>query len=101
MHGLVLEHADHLEAGAVADVRQAAVRMAAEGPLVDAPVGRAIEQRAPRLELVDAIGASWAWICAMRQLLCILPPRIVSRKCTRQLSSPITLPSAAARRLRP
>ena len=32
----------------------------------------------------------------MRQLFSILPPRIVSRKCTSQLSSGQTLPSAAA-----
>ncbi len=56
VHALVLEDADHLEAGAVADVGQAAVGVAAEGPLVDATIGRAIEQRAPRLELVDPIG---------------------------------------------
>src|SRR5215471_478805 len=41
-------------------------------------------------------GASCAWSCAMRQLLSILPPRMVSRKCTFQLSSGYTLPSAAA-----
>src|SRR3989449_2175174 len=41
-------------------------------------------------------GASWACSCAMRQLLSILPPRIVSRKWTCQLSSGHTLPSAAA-----
>ena len=32
----------------------------------------------------------------MRQLLSIFPPRMVSRKCTRQLSSGQTLPMAAA-----
>ena len=32
----------------------------------------------------------------MRQLLSILPPRMVSRKCTSQLSWGQTLPSAAA-----
>ena len=56
VHALVLEDADHLETGAVTDVGEAAVRMAAERPLVNAAVGRAIEQRAPRLELVDPIG---------------------------------------------
>jgi len=55
VHALVLQHADHFEASAVAHVCQAAVGMPAEGPLVDAPVGRAIEQRSPRLELVDAV----------------------------------------------
>src|SRR5262245_39767979 len=41
-------------------------------------------------------GDSWACSCAMRQLFSILPPRIVSRKCTCQLSSGHTLPMAAA-----
>src|SRR5215467_2379464 len=41
-------------------------------------------------------GDSWAWSWAMRQLLIILPPRMVSRKCTCQLSSGHTLPMAAA-----
>src|SRR2546425_2394671 len=41
-------------------------------------------------------GASWAWSWALRQLFSILPPRMVSRKCTCQLSSGHTLPSAAA-----
>src|SRR5947208_8676004 len=41
-------------------------------------------------------GASWACSWAMRQLFSILPPRIVSRKWTCQLSSGQTLPRAAA-----
>src|SRR5437667_383859 len=56
VHGAVLEHADHLQPGAVTDVGQTTVGMAAEGALIDAAIGRAIEQRAPRLELRDAVG---------------------------------------------
>src|SRR5438105_12690256 len=56
MHRFVLKHANHLETGAIADVRQPAVRMTSERALVDAAVGRAVEQRAPRLELVDPVG---------------------------------------------
>src|SRR5438045_4036160 len=41
-------------------------------------------------------GASCACSCAMRQLFRSFPPRMVSRKCTFQLSSGHTLPSAAA-----
>ncbi len=41
-------------------------------------------------------GASWACSWAIRQLLSILPPRIVSRKWTSQLSSGQRLPIAAA-----
>ena len=92
----VLQRADHLQAGAVADVRQPRVAVAAEVALQDAAVLRAVEERAPVLELPTRSGASWACSCAMRQLLRNLPPRIVSRKCTCQLSSGQTLPSAAA-----
>ena len=53
---VVLQRADHLEAGAIADVRQARILVAAEIALEDAAVGRAIEQRAPGLELAHAIG---------------------------------------------
>src|SRR3954449_2422702 len=41
-------------------------------------------------------GASWACSWAIRQWLSIFPPRMVSRKCTRQLSSGQALPMAAA-----
>ena len=41
-------------------------------------------------------GASWACSWAIRQLLSIFPPRMVSRKCTSQLSSGQRLPMAAA-----
>ena len=56
MDPVILERADHLEAGAVADVRQARIFVAAEVALQDAAVGRAIEDRAPRLELAHAVG---------------------------------------------
>src|SRR4029078_10997590 len=41
-------------------------------------------------------GASFAWSSAMRQLFTYWPPRIVSAKCTFQLSRSSTLASAAA-----
>ena len=53
---LVLQRANQLEAGAIPDVRQPRVAVAAEVALQDAAVLRAIEHRAPRLELADAIG---------------------------------------------
>ena len=53
---VLLERADHLEAGAVADVREARILVTAEVALEDAAVLRAIEERAPLLELVDAVG---------------------------------------------
>ena len=55
MDAVILERPDHLEAGAVADVREARVAVAAEVALEDAAVGRAIEHRAPRFELADAV----------------------------------------------
>ena len=55
MHAVILQRADHLEAGAVADVRQARIAMAAEIALQNAPVFGAIEHRAPRLEFADAV----------------------------------------------
>jgi hypothetical protein len=53
---VLLERADHLEAGAVAHVREARVFVAAEVSLEDAAVLGAIEDRAPLLELVHAVG---------------------------------------------
>ncbi len=55
VHGLVLERADQLEAGAVADVHQPPVRVAAERALRHPPVRRAVEDRAPVLELAHAV----------------------------------------------
>ncbi len=56
VHAVILERADHLEARAIADVREARVAMAAEVALQDAAVLRAIEDRAPGFELADAVG---------------------------------------------
>ena len=55
-HGAVLQGPDHLETRAVADVSKAGVTMAAEVPLQDPAIGRAVEQRTPLLELEDAVG---------------------------------------------
>jgi hypothetical protein len=52
---LVLEGADQLEAGAVADVDEPAVRVAAECPLRHPAVGGAVEDAAPALELAHAV----------------------------------------------
>ena len=53
---VILQRADHLEAGAIADVREPRIAMAAEIPLQDPAVLRAIEDGAPGFELADAIG---------------------------------------------
>ncbi len=53
---VILERADHLEAGAVPRVRETRIAMPAEVSLEDASVLRAIEDGAPRLELAHAIG---------------------------------------------
>ena len=52
----LLQGADQLQAGAVADVGEAGVAVAAEVALADQPVRRAVEQRAPVLELADPVG---------------------------------------------
>jgi hypothetical protein len=53
----VLERADHLETGAIADVGETRVAVAAEVALQDAAVGGAVEAGAPRLELAHAVGS--------------------------------------------
>jgi hypothetical protein len=53
---VVLEGADHLQAGAVADVGEARVAVAAEVSLEDLAVLGAVEDRAPGLELADTGG---------------------------------------------
>ncbi len=52
---VILQRADHLEPGAVADVREPRIAVAAEVALEDAPVGRAVEHRAPGLEFAHAV----------------------------------------------
>ena len=52
----LLEGADHLQAGAVADVGEPGVAVAAEVALGDQAVVGAVEQRAPLLELDDPLG---------------------------------------------
>ena len=54
--GVVLQGADHLEAGAVSDVRQPRVPVTAEITLENEAVLGAVEQRAPLLELEHALG---------------------------------------------
>ena len=56
VHGVVLEGADHLESGAVSDVREPGVAVPSEVPLEDAPVLGPVEQGAPLLELEHPVG---------------------------------------------
>ncbi len=51
---VVLQRADHFQAGAVADVGEARIAMAAEVALEDAAVGGAVEDGAPGFQLADA-----------------------------------------------
>ena len=53
---VILKRPDQLEAGAIADVREAWIFVAAKIALQDAAIRRAIEERAPGLELAHAIG---------------------------------------------
>jgi hypothetical protein len=56
VHTVILQCADHFQAGAIANVGKARIAMAAEVALQDAAVAGAIEHRAPRLQLAHAIG---------------------------------------------
>ena len=55
VHGVVLERTDHLEAGAVSDMREPRVPVTAEVALQDEPVIRTVEERSPLLELEHAV----------------------------------------------
>jgi hypothetical protein len=54
-HDLLLQGADHLQPGAVTDVGQARVLVAAEVPLADPAVRGAVEQRPVGLQLPDPV----------------------------------------------
>ena len=54
MDAVILQRADHFEAGAVAHVGQPRIAMAAEVALQDLAVLGAVEDRAPGFELADA-----------------------------------------------
>src|SRR5262249_48506065 len=56
MDAVVLQRADHLEPGSIADVGEPRVAMAAEVTLENATVLGAIEERAPTLQLEHALG---------------------------------------------
>ena len=56
MHAAVLQGADHLEAGAVADVAEPFEGVAAKGPLQNLAVLGAVEERAPLLQFAHALG---------------------------------------------
>ncbi len=52
---MILERADHLQTGAIADVRESWILVAAEVALQDAAIAGAIHHGAPRLQLANAI----------------------------------------------
>ena len=54
---MILEGANDLEPGAIANVGKPRIAMAAKVTLKNSPVGRSVEERAPRLELVHARGS--------------------------------------------
>jgi len=54
MDSMVLKRADHLQASAVADVRQPWITMSAEIPLQNATVGCAVKERTPGFQFADA-----------------------------------------------
>ena len=80
----VLEGPDHLEPGPVADMGEARMGVAAERPLEDPPVPGPVEDRAPALELADAI----------RCLLCVElgHPRVVEHLAADHRVAEVDLP---------
>ena len=52
---VVLQRADHFQTGAVADVGEARIAMAAEVALQNAAVFRAVEERAPGFQFAHAV----------------------------------------------
>src|SRR5262249_57598717 len=56
MHTMVLQCADHLQSGAIADVSEPWITMSTEISLEDAPVFCAIKNGAPGFELAHSIG---------------------------------------------
>ena len=56
MDAVILQRPDQFEPGAIADVRETRIAVAAEIALKDPAVRRAVEDRAPGFELADAIG---------------------------------------------
>jgi hypothetical protein len=53
---MILQRANQLQAGSIADVRQSRIAVAAEVALIDAAIRCAIEHRPPTFELADASG---------------------------------------------
>ena len=96
VNAVILQRADHFQTGAIADVRESRIFMAAEISLQNAAVLGAIEDRAPGFEFAHAIGRFLRVQLGHAPLLTYWPPRIVSAKWTFQLSRSSTLASAAA-----
>src|SRR5579859_8178676 len=57
LHAAVLERANHFEAGAVADVTETPIRVAAESALENRAAVRAVKKRAPLFEFADTVGS--------------------------------------------
>ena len=55
LHAAILESANHFETGAVADVAETLVGVAAESTLENGAARSAVEERAPLLEFADAV----------------------------------------------
>src|SRR5207247_9583780 len=59
MHAMILQRANHFQTGAIPNVRQPRIFVAAEVPLQNATILGAIEHCAPRLELTHT---SWRFL---------------------------------------
>ncbi len=56
MDAVVLERANHFQAGTIADVGESWIAMTTEIALKNSPIGRAVEHRSPSFEFADAVG---------------------------------------------
>ena len=73
MNTMILERADHLQAGAVADVSEARIFVAAEMSLQDTAVFRPIEDRTPRFQFAHAIRRFFGVKLSHAPLIHVLP----------------------------
>ena len=96
MDAVILQRADHFEAGAVAHVSEARIAMPAEVALQNPAVFSAIENRAPGFELMNPRRSFLGVQLRHAAIVQILPAAHGVGEMNRQLSRSSTFPMAAA-----
>src|SRR5215468_1013041 len=101
MNSMVLQCADHLQPGAIADVSEPRITMSTEISLENASVFCAIEHCAPCLELAHAVGRFLRVQFSHAPLMCELYPEAICRRVQRELpQTKLQSPRAIPRRQR-